>query len=74
MCVAKLEECDCGCHRWPGGVHVGNCCMKCPHCDRRIKLALFDMHVQRCKEMDEAIMDSIAKGHLSRLLQGGKWP
>lgn len=44
-----MEECTCLCHKDKNIVHCVACCNKCPYCDKNIRMAYYDEHVEKCK-------------------------
>ena len=60
MCTLTLssDECDCKCHTIEGMEHVVPCCGECPIChNKRIKMACFEEHVTRCKELHDSFFE-----------------
>jgi len=47
----SIEECNCICHRNPGGVrHCMPCCTICPVCGKNIRIMHIQTHIERCRK------------------------
>jgi len=58
----SIEECNCICHRNPGGVrHCMPCCTICPVCGKNIRIMHIQTHIERCRKENKDMAKY--KGH-----------